>query len=320
MMERYFYDNCGSQEAYEALKQDPVFPLIRDLNFQYKLKVLKTFGTHGAYQLVNHLGLAVCAVRTVNDGGKEGNKLEYIYRSPYYSKQRGSSVDEKQSIRSIKVSSLMATLKRQGVVPNDLTKRKSKIVDDAITQVRRAIGSSTKMHDLSPDEVHALLANYLGGNPDRKFAPLDSNKCKMALDKMNECDDTRRFKMQEVKRFFCDGYYQFGVDGFGHLIVGKFKVDHSVIDHSLNVSVDCIEPFKRYVNPNDCEELQPLMTMIKVAYENPTPDQVHFSSKTALNTPVADGYDKSLDVVFYRQATVTNYDCQWMFTPIGAMQ
>lgn len=315
MMERFFYDKCGTVELYEALKSDPVFPLVRELNFKYKLKVLakvKTSladSTH-AYQLVNHMGLATAAVSTSNTGGKTENCLEYRYTSPYYLKQRGDSRLDKQTIRSVKVSSLMATLSRQNVVPNDLMLRKTRLVENALRELRSSLGKDYKAHSLTPDEVQALLAHYLGVNTDKEVVDLDLNKCKMELDNMVQADEVRKLKVKEADRFFADGYYQFGIDEFGHLVVGKFKFKSIDYKNSEHV-IDCIEPLKRYVNPSDYTELAPLMTMIKLAYEDTK------RTRAAHGIPIHDGYDKALDMVFYHASQPTRYDFQWMFTPIG---
>ena len=129
---------------------------------------------------------------------------------------------------------------------------------------------------------------------------------------MNKCDEVAELKTQEVNRFFEQGYYQFGVDQYGHLLMGKFKATN--IDHrNRSMNVECVEAFKRYINPAECIELAPLLTMVKLAYET---KQVE---KTKLGTPIMDGYDKDLDTVFYYQERPTRYDCVWMFTPIGGV-
>lgn len=317
MMERFFYEGCYNQEAGDFLRENEAYPLVRELNFKYGLKVLTKVESQlgakwqpvPAFLLVDKTGLASCTVGVIKT---DDDKREYCYRSPYYQKQRGENRQDKETIRSQKISSLMATLKRQEAVPHDLMARKAELATNATGQLQSALGSSNKYHGLSPDEVHVLLAHYLGVTTDQKLVDLDSVKCKIELDKLNEADRVAKLKTEEVNRFFTDGYYQFGVDDFGHLIVGKFKV--SDIDHTgRRMTVQAIEPFKRYIDPAECTELAPLLTMIKVAFEDKSED------KTKCGTPIMDGYHAALDTVFYYTERPTRYDCQWMFTPIGGV-
>ena len=317
MMERFFYEGCYNQQASDYLKDNEAYPLVRELNFKYGLKVLtkvdsqlgSNYQTTPAFLLVNNHGMALCTVGVLKT---EDGKPEYCYRSPYYLKLRGENRHDKETIRSKKISSLMATLKRQSVVPNDLMARKAELATNATTQLQQALGSSRKYHELDSSEVQALLAHYLGVTTNQKLVDLDIDKCKIELDKLNEADRVAQVKTEEVNRFFADGYYQFGIDDFGHLIVGKFRARE--LDHeNKKMGIEAIEPFKRYIDPAECAELAPLLTMIKVAYEDKAGD------KTKYGTPIFDGYDESLDTVFYYTDRPTRYDCMWMFTPIGGV-
>ena len=77
-VERFFLDGYRDEEAYEVLKTSPVFPLVRELEFKYGLKVLRRTSIQGApaWQLAYPNGIAVCKVFTNKDGGKNGDQLE----------------------------------------------------------------------------------------------------------------------------------------------------------------------------------------------------------------------------------------------------
>jgi hypothetical protein len=47
----------------------------------------------------------------------DSDTTQYNYRSPWYRKQRGSSASDRETVSSVKISSLMATLKRMEAVP-----------------------------------------------------------------------------------------------------------------------------------------------------------------------------------------------------------
>jgi hypothetical protein len=309
-IQRFFLDGFGSEEELATLKAADVFPLVRELQFKHGLKVLRAvrIGTNQggwceAYQLCSKTGIAVAKVWTQkNDDGR----LEFCYRSPYYQKERGSNVNEKSTIHSVKVSSMMASLTRHNVVPKDetLTSKKVAGTKTAMSLMRTAIGDSTKRNDLTANEVHALIAKVLG-EPDSDHLLVDLHKCKNILDKYKEVDRIQEEKRQEIARVFRNPYYMIGVDELNHLIIGKFKIVKQ--DGFDKYEYETLEPFKRYPNVEAYPELIPLATMIKVAYES-------FDGKVGI-FPVMDKYDPNLDVAFFYSGRPSHYDCLWMTTP-----
>jgi hypothetical protein len=311
-IDRFFYEGYQDEEAYEVLKSSPVFPLVRELEFKHGLKVLRKVQKDGAFssdtvwQMVNKSGIAVCKVFTTNQGGKDGNQLEYCYRSPFYVKERGDSRQDKETIRSIKISSLMATLTRQDVVPpmGDMVSKKLRNTKDAISTMKRALGDSNKSVNFNANEVHAILLMALGRNPNSEWVKIDQNKCIETLDKWEEADRLAKVKQEESKRMFLNPFYMIGVDEFGDYLIGKFKLNPV---SSEEYQYETVEPFKRYRTYEEVPELIPVMTMIKVAYE----DKV---GRKAGVIPVADSYDEGLDTVFFYNTQPTHYDHAWMIT------
>ena len=234
------------------------------------------------------------------------NKLEYCYRTPYYKKERGSSDEDKQTLRSTKVSSLMATLGRVGAVidTTKLLDKKMNKLGDAKDIMEKAMGNTHKsIGELFPDEIQALLCSFLGESPSGNHVAIDTLKCKKVLDKYNEADRIRAKKLEEVGRFFLNPFYMIGADSFGHFIVGKVKVIGEK-------QYEIVEQFKRYKDITEREDLIPVMTMTKLACEG--------SGNNRLQNgyiPVTDGYDESLDAVFFYHNQATHYDYVWMATP-----
>jgi hypothetical protein len=311
-IQRFFLDGFGSDEELASLKESPAFPLVRELEFKFGLKVLRTalirtdYGAQGAFQLCNKFGIAVAKVWAVknNDG-----KMEYNYRSPFYTKERGQSREDKETIRSVKISSLMATLTRHEVVPHPDTVVTSKVAQtkDAMSLMRRALGESNKSQMMHPDEIHALLAQFLGQDLNSRGLSIDQDKCKNILDKYDEADRIRDKKVEEINRAFANPFYMIGVDELGHHLIGKFKL--AVIDESIGkFQYVTVEPFKRYATIEDYPELVSLMTMVKVAYENK-------EQSKHMGYPLQDKYDEDLDMAFFYANRPTHYDCLWMTTP-----
>jgi len=304
---RYYLDGFGTEAELTSLKAEDIFPLIRELEFKFGLKVLKK--VESKYQLCNEHGLAVAKVWA--EKNMESGKMEYYYRSPYYKKARGASERDKQTLCSVKISSLIATLKKQKVIPDPqvLTNKKIANTKGAVTCMKEFFGKSDKDVSLSADEIHALLINFFGEKPESHGLVIDTNKCKNILDTYNNIDRIRDEKRQEVNRAFRKPYYLIGVDEYQHLIIGKFKivsVEKSTVE-SFGYTYETVAPFKRYPSVEAYPELIPLMTMVKVAYEG-------HPSKHGI-FPLQDKYDNNLDMTFSYNTRPTHYDCLWMTTP-----
>ena len=241
---------------------------------------------------------------TRNDDGKD----EYCWRSPFYSKERGEDREDKQTIRSIKISALMATLTRQHVVPDmgALEIRKMKQLKNAISYVQKAFGRSDKStHGWDANEIHALLLMALGKSPNSEWVKVDQNKCQETLDKFEEADRVSKEKMKESGRFFTNPFFMVGIDEFGDYLVGKFKLSSFSQE---NISYEVIEPFKRYRTYEEITDLIPVMTMTKLAYEGK--DKIMHGC-----LPRVDEYNQDLDAVFFYDTQPTHYDHLFMVTP-----
>jgi hypothetical protein len=305
-MSRYILAGFESEELEQAIKDSRAYPLIRDLCFKFGLKVLAESDLTGkqAFQLCLPNGMAVgkAFVRDIDNNGSLAT--EYCYRTPYYKKERGNSNDDKETLRSTKVSSLMATIGRVKAIPSvdKMLEKKMGKLSDAVEIMQQQMGNHNKAtYELSADEIHALLCSVLGETPSGNHLTIDTIKCKKVLDKYNEADRVRVKKLEEVDRFFRNPFYMIGADLFGHFIVGKVKV-------TGEKQYEIVEPFSRYKDITERDDLIPVMTMTKLAYEDKYRMQNGY-------IPVADKYDENLDAVFFYQGQATHYDYIWMATP-----
>jgi hypothetical protein len=303
---KYILNGFESEELEQSLKESKVFPLIRDLCHKFNLRVLAETDLSGkqAFQLCLTNGMAVgkAFVRTISHN--DDITTEYCYRTPYYKKERGSSHEDKETLRSTKVSSLIATIGRVKAMPSaeKLVEKKMNKLNDAKDIMEKAMGSSYKStSELHANDIHALLCAVLGETPNGNHITIDTTKCKIVLDKYNEADRVRVKRLQEVNRFFSNPFYMIGADQYGHFIVGKVKV-------TGEKEYEIVEPFSRYKDITDRDDLIPVMTMTKLAYEGKQRLQGGY-------IPVTDMYDENLDAVFFYQQQATHYDYIWMATP-----
>jgi hypothetical protein len=303
-MSKYILEGFESEEFEQAIKSHSTFPLVRDLCFKFNLKVLcqAQLAHHNALQMCLPNGMTVGKVYTYTN---ENGKLEYCYRTPYYKKERGRSDADKQTLHSQNVSSLMSTIKRVHAIPDvaQMYEKKMNKLGDAKEIMERAMGSTYKStSELQADEIHALLCAFLGETPNSNNLTVDTIKCKKVLDKYNEADRVRVKKLEEVDRFFHNPFYMIGVDEFNHFIVGKVKL---VTEKQYEI----VEQFKRYKDITERDDLIPVMTMTKLAYEG----KGHRLQGGYV--PVTDMYDEGLDAIFFYSGQPTHYDYAWMATP-----
>jgi hypothetical protein len=305
-MSRFILEGFATEELVDALHNDAAFPLVRELCHKFGLRVL-TYVQQGdirKFQLCLPNGMAVGKAWAVVEGLGEDAKYVYYYRSPYYVKERGRSREDKETLKSTKVSSLMATIKRVGAVPSIpvMNDKKLRILEDAIGLLSGAMGNSNKSSsELSADEIQALLCAYLGETPNGNHLTIDTIKCQKVLDKYNEADKVVVRRDEEYKRFFYNPFYMIGSDEYGHFLVGKVKI----VGNKL---YEIIESFKRYKDITEYADLIPVMTMTKLAYEDKHNLQGGY-------LPITDKYDENLDAVFFYNTRATHYDCIWMVTP-----
>ena len=307
-MSRYILAGFESEELEQAIREHETFPLVRELCFNFNLKVLceaELGGIHSAMQMCLPNGMAVGKVYM----GKNGDdRAEYCYRTPYYKKDRGSSDEDKQTIRSVKVSSLIATLKRVKAIPSieKMLEKKLSKLGDAKDIMEKAMGSTYKsVSELQANEIQALLCAFLGETPNGNHLTIDTLKCKIVLDKYNEADRVAAKKLEEVGRFFHNPFYMIGADSFGHFIVGKVKL-------TGEKQYEIVEQFKRYKDITERDDLIPIRTMTKLAHQG---DSNHAYRLQNGYIPVTDMYDENLDAVFFYHTQATHYDYAWMATP-----
>lgn len=303
-MSTIFYE--GFEGSMTELKSKDIFPLIREMVFTYGLRVVRE--TQKGWLLAHASnGIAVGKVfARLNDDGK----TEYCYTSPYFRKERGNSDEDRRTLRSIKISSLMTSIKKMKAIPSakDMEEKKTSLLSKPITYMKRKLGDSRKRADISPDILHGLLAHYFGENPNSLGLSIDQDICKNMFDKFNAADTLREIKSQRTTEFFCNPFYMIGVDEFGDFLIGKVQLASPLTDSN---QYKMVEPFKRYKDIEEgYPELIPFMTMMKLVYEN---KDVGKEPKRGLL--YSDEYDEALNAVFFYEGRTTHYDHTYIVTP-----
>jgi hypothetical protein len=246
----------------------------------------------------------------------ENSEPTFHYHSPWYEKERGSSSQDRQTLRSKKLSALMATLKRHDVVPNSEFLVEHIVAKPVLGTVYEQIRWAHRYDHPSALDAQigrTLLKIMFGEETDAAYNTLDRAHCRALLDKYNEVEQIIQTVKDTQQRIMHEPFYAVGANAGEHYIVGKAKVER---DAHSNKTFTVIEPFKRIKNLMDVEELRGFMTMLKITH-----DKMAEGGRRMLGgdfkIPYVDYFDKDMDVV-YGYNSVDRYNRQWMVFPCSS--
>ena len=305
------YEGFENEVLENVINNSSEKRLIQELNFKYGLKVVDRTVSTNTYQpstflLADPSGFMVGRVWT----DKEGEDLIYNYRTPYYRKDRGSDSADRETIHSKKLSTLMATLKRNNVIPPSsgiVNKVCKDVFNNGINQIESSFGSSYKQANFNCETLQVMLETIvLGVSPDENTL----KQCKETLDKWNEKDKIQSEKVENVRRFFGNEFYAIGADKLNHLVIGSVKTmpRQGTSDYSFEV----VKPFKRMVEMP--EELKAITLMNKVHAEGNNVTKFYSNI-----VPAISGYIPDLDVVNVSIRHVDEFNCHWTFVPCSGL-
>jgi CTP-dependent riboflavin kinase len=288
------------EEMDKTLKESICFPLVREIEFKYGLKVYKILSDR--FYLCYPNGLPCGTVFARRGMGTHVEHWEYHFTTPYYKKARASSNNDRHTVSSKKISTLMGTIQRQKVIKDvtEIFKNYKYKIADAKEIMIDSFGRSNKYESVSMETIHALVAHALGENPNSYGLSLDLHLCKILLDKFNKADSIKAEKIKESDRFFSNPFYAIGVDTNKHIIIGKFTLVGDVMT--------IIEDFSRVKSLDHKEDLTAILTMMRVANEG----RENLSLDCFINSNV---YDADLDVIYKNVHYHDETDFQWTLIP-----
>jgi hypothetical protein len=241
---------------------------------------------------------------------KECDDVVYNYRSPFYRKERGSDNADRETLHSKKLSTLMATLKRNNVVPPPdgmINKFPADAFNQGMSMMDSHHGRDYKNSNFSANEIHEMLkAILLRESPNE----LDLNKCKETLDKWNEQDRIKVEKRKDIERFFDKEFYAIGADKLNHLVIGSVK--RMVRQGTEHYTFEVVKPFKRMTELPD--EFKAVMLMNKVYAEGK-----NVTSFYANIVPSLSGYNPDLDLINTTARHVDNFNLAWTLIPCSGV-
>lgn len=315
----YVYEGCDpTGELEKIVKDSQVFPLVRELRFKYGMSVTGQIqpryssGDKSAFLMAKDDGINICKVFV--EQGNDG--LDYCYHSPYYEKERGSDHFDRRTIRSKRLATLMATLKKHEVVPENVLVQYSNMraIEYGVASVCDSVGSAFKNDLLNFEQEHALLRAVFRGEDINSFPDELLNKCKQALERHDKTVDTIGEITKKRDAFFNRCYVALS-DGTGTLITGIVKISRATNTNGGNgLNLNILSPFKR-TTPEGIKERYPelasYLTMLKVYNEE------NGNASMSCGIPLQSKYIEALDTALANVNSPDGFFGAWMFTPCG---
>ena len=309
-MSRYLLNEDIAWET--MLESDPVFPLVRELSFKYGLKVFNIHQENSERNFYMSFanGFPVCKVWAY----KDSSGVKYCYRSPHYQKERGRDSADRETLHSLKLSTLMGTIKKNKVIPTmeSATMQVKRMWDSAISQRLGTLGNDSKdTYGVTPEMAHALVRSYLGESPSTPNYILDRDICKKLLDKYEQADKIKEEKQELVKSAYHNPFYVVGADSNHDLLVAKVKrvlVDEPNSNRKT-VDFEFVQDFKRVKNLEEFPEVLPITVMFKASTEG------NWKEVFGGFIPRTDCYYSDLEVSTISHTYPTPFHFAWMLIP-----
>jgi hypothetical protein len=310
-MVNYIYEGCDPDGSIEqALKASSAFNLVKELHFKYNMSVtgideVNYWGKGGgrksqAFLMAKPDGMNICKVYTEQDGAD----TIYSYYSPYYEKDRGSDSTDRKTLRSKKLSWLMGTIKKNNVVPLDVSRvyTTTRAYTQAVRGVADSIGHDHRSTNFNAEQEYALLKALLNKEslPDEL-----QTKAEQALLGHDRITDVKTRRAEELKRFFGKSFAVLA-DGTDSVVTGI-----------VSMAGDSSDPFFEQVVPlRRCKasevgehfpELAGYLAMLKV----------HTEGKELISNclPRTSNFYSDLDMITALWDSPDHFKGVWMFTP-----
>jgi hypothetical protein len=300
--------------------------LIREICFKYDLKVLCTVERRDAvdnksFLLVRDGWSPIGEVysRILRD---DDNKeyIEYCFYSHYYEKARGKSVDDRHTLRSKKLSSLVTTIKKMKAIPTDAitTMRRHTLQwAENISTYEGKLGLERKSISdagFNASELQAMMEHVLGESPNTNMTATIQSKCQIALDKYKNIDKMNATTREELSRLFDTAFYVVGATHCDQLVVGIARCTNTLSAQSRSqYDFDMIKPIKLVENVEEFPELLSVLTMWKIQREGEGKTRNKLLAGI-LPTNVSE-VNKELDLVIDYEYGTTPYHFVWLMTP-----
>jgi hypothetical protein len=298
----------GNLGSGGSMPPSSVLSFVKELNHTYGLKVYVKSRRQGydGFTMCNDEGLPIARV-FFHDGA-------YHYHSPYQQKSRGSDHMDRQTYRSTKLSTLMATLKKVNVVTTTdrVLFHYRRRTTDLVTRVSGSFSNQSK--DSMPSSfAQKLLQAMVDGKSMDSFQQSDRDKYLELLDIYKKVDIIQEERKKGIESMFKDGYLILG-DVNGHYIISESSYEYTdggIVGAKKYMQIKPTSPFKRVTNLNNYPSVLSTLTMLKVHLGGEFRPYADMTSNSLF--PRGDKYISDLEVVYgYESNSGNDFDMGWL--------
>jgi hypothetical protein len=308
MLSNILFHAVADDSLKENVAQSKVLPLIRELNHIYGLKVYAESGDfhYGRVEPEAENFMLCDEVQGFPVGRVFIYEDTFCYHTPYSSKQRGTDDFDRHTFRSKKLSSLIASLKKVGI----LTKGEQMIeqFDEAMNGAVRPIYTSfnvDRKNSLNGDYAHEILLALQSGKTLSDLPQGSRDLYLKYIDDYTKVDiqlETRKQGIHEMT----DNCYVVGADRKGHYLIadGGCEVMQSNGVEFYRLSYK--SPFKRVNSLQEYPDILSCLTMTKVHLDS---DYRPWHKSLA---PQGDRYIPELGISYGYKNNNTDFDMEWL--------
>lgn len=316
-MKRYMYEGTWTQELEDEVENSISKPLVEEMFYKYGLTVYAKSREFKNSFLMTMDGLPYCEVyidKGLNIKTAEEESV-YNYYSHYYTKDRGSDMDDKRTLRSTKMSKLIATIdKKEALMPDHTSLLSSSLINNATNEVRNKVKNPSErkyIGNVQIETVEKLLKHAVNK---ASISGEEMKEYKVILDKWNKIDDDERRAEETVNTMFGNEMYVIAETGDKGYAIASIKVTNYKQYH---YDYEIIKPFQRVLSLDDYEyidEIRPVLTMYKLHKEMLNKEKRSFDYELSY---AQQSYFEDLGIIVSYDSfpSNTSYRPVWTFIP-----
>ena len=203
---------------------------------------------------------------------KDRNTEAYNIRATMVAKDRGRHWEDKFTYYAKRISHLMKVIEKDELLPKDgdqfINRTFGSNIRGVIQGISNQYGEIRKSgHYFSGEEIHHLLHIVLNNRTMESLSKESIAKVKDTFDKYAQVDIMREKRRTEMADMFCKPMSVLVRDEMGFM-AGKLRLEPTWAhndDSTLNSSrCSIVEPFRRIKDVDECVDLIPTLTMLKV--------------------------------------------------------
>lgn len=268
-IQTYLHHSADPVITEESIRDNEAFPLLRELTHKYGLRVInKTTmeSKHSKMMLADEQGFPIATI------WKDRNTEAYNIRATMVAKDRGRHWEDKFTYYAKRISHLMKVIEKDELLPKNseefINRTFGMNIRGAILRISEPYAEIRKSNGyLNGEEVHHLLQIVLNNRSLDSLPKESIAKVKDTFDKYAQVDIMRDKRKTEMAEIFTKPMSVVMRDEMGFM-AGKLTLEPlwaNDVDSSL-VSSRCFisEPFRRINDVDECVDLIPTLTMLKV--------------------------------------------------------